>query len=229
MLFLKFSMCSLGVFLVAPHFIPYPLPKVLHLYTGTKGYALYTHIQTAILGTCQDWVFFVYTHIQTAILGTYQDWVFFGDRPINKKQKLGGSPSYILKLHGVCSSIRLSVRPGVDLGFRTSTDGQDQVLKSRSLDGRGGRRRRMTAATISSRCDQRSLRAYWWWIVRAVSGHYLGQHGSFFFFFFVLLFGGFVFCVCPSGQFPGTTRANTDLFFFFFGFFFLCQLKSFRA
>ncbi len=33
-------------------------------------------------------------------------------------------------------SIRLSVRPGVDLGFRTSTDGQDQVLKLRSLDGR---------------------------------------------------------------------------------------------
>jgi hypothetical protein len=47
--------------------------------------------------------------------------------------------SYILKLHGVCSSVRLSVRSGADLGFRTSTDGQDQVLKSRSLDGRGGR------------------------------------------------------------------------------------------
>jgi hypothetical protein len=44
-------------------------------------------------------------------------------------------------------SVRLSVRPGVDLGFRTLTDGQDQVLKSRSLDGRGGRRRRMAAAT----------------------------------------------------------------------------------
>jgi hypothetical protein len=35
----------------------------------------------------------------------------------------------------------LSVRPGVDLDFRTSTDVQDQVLKSRSLDGRGGGRR----------------------------------------------------------------------------------------
>ncbi len=56
-------------------------------------------------------------------------------------------------------SIRLSVRPGADLGFRTSTDGQDQVLKSRSLDGRGQRRRRMAAATILSRCDQRSLLA----------------------------------------------------------------------
>jgi hypothetical protein len=32
----------------------------------------------------------------------------------------------------------LSVRLTVDFGFRTSTDGQDQVLKSRSLDGRGG-------------------------------------------------------------------------------------------
>jgi hypothetical protein len=35
-------------------------------------------------------------------------------------------------------SVCLSVRPTVDLGFKTSTDGQDQVLKSRSLDGRGG-------------------------------------------------------------------------------------------
>ncbi len=60
-------------------------------------------------------------------------------------------------------SVRLSVRPGVDLGFRTSTDGQDQVLKSRSLDGRGGRRRRMADAIILFRCDQRSLRTYWWW------------------------------------------------------------------
>jgi hypothetical protein len=42
----------------------------------------------------------------------------------------------------------VSVRSGVDLDFRTSTDGQDQVLKSRSLDGRGGGRR-MTAATIT--------------------------------------------------------------------------------
>jgi large subunit ribosomal protein L39e len=74
MLFLKFSMCSLGVFLIAPYFIPYPLPKVLHIYSWTKGKALYTHIQTAIFGTCQDSV-------------------FFGDWPINKKQKLGGSPS----------------------------------------------------------------------------------------------------------------------------------------
>ncbi len=45
-------------------------------------------------------------------------------------------------------SVRLSVRPGADLGFRTSMDGQDQVLKSRSLDGRGGRRRRMAAANM---------------------------------------------------------------------------------
>ncbi len=65
-------------------------------------------------------------------------------------------------------SVRLSVRPGVDLGFRTSTDGHDQVLKSRSLDGRGGGRRRMAVATILSRCDQRSLLASllvvncWW-------------------------------------------------------------------
>ncbi len=29
-------------------------------------------------------------------------------------------------------SVRLSIRPGVDLGFRTSTNGQDQVLKSKS-------------------------------------------------------------------------------------------------
>jgi hypothetical protein len=40
-------------------------------------------------------------------------------------------------------SVRLSVRPGADLDFKTSTDGQDQVLKSRSLDGRRGGRRRM--------------------------------------------------------------------------------------
>jgi len=60
-------------------------------------------------------------------------------------------------------SVRLSVRlSGADLGFKTSMDGQDQVLKSRSLDGRGGQRRQMAAATILSRCDQRSLRAYWW-------------------------------------------------------------------
>jgi hypothetical protein len=63
----------------------------------------------------------------------------------------------------------LSVHPGADLGFRTSTDGQGQVLKSRSLDGRGGGRRRMAAAIILSRCDQRSLLASllvvncWWW------------------------------------------------------------------
>ncbi len=36
-------------------------------------------------------------------------------------------------------SVRPSVRPGADLGFRISTDGRDQVLKSRSLDGRGFR------------------------------------------------------------------------------------------
>ncbi len=30
-------------------------------------------------------------------------------------------------------SVRLFVRLGVDLGFKTSTDGQDQVLKSRFL------------------------------------------------------------------------------------------------
>ncbi len=79
--------------------------------------------------------------------------------------------SYILKLHGVCPSVCpsrcqswfqdldgrigpgleievpkvtwcLSVHPAADLGFRISTDGQDQVLKSRSLDGRGGGGRR---------------------------------------------------------------------------------------
>ncbi len=71
----------------------------------------------------------------------------------------------ILYIKAKMVSVRLFVRPGADLGFRTSTDGQDQVLKSRSLDGRGGQRRRMAAATILSRCDQRSLRAYWWWIV----------------------------------------------------------------
>ncbi len=57
-------------------------------------------------------------------------------------------------------SVRLSVRPGADLDFRTSTNGQDQVLKSRSLDGRGGWRRRMTAATILFRqCRGRQGRA----------------------------------------------------------------------
>jgi hypothetical protein len=124
--------------------------------------------------------------------------------------------SYILKLHSVCPSVRLFVRPGADLGFRTSTDGQDQVLKSRSLDGRGGWRRRMVVTTILSRCDQQSLRAYWWWIVRAVSGHRPGQHGPFFFFFF-LLFGGFCF-LCLSVR-PGTAWASTN-FFFFLGFLF---------
>jgi hypothetical protein len=65
--------------------------------------------------------------------------------------------------------VRLSVRPNADLGFRTSTNGHDQVLKSRSLDGRGGGGRRMAAATILSRCDQWSLLASllvvncWWW------------------------------------------------------------------
>jgi hypothetical protein len=76
--------------------------------------------------------------------------------------------SYILKLRW-CLSICPSVRPGADLGFRTSTYGQDQVLKSRSLDGRGGRQWQMAATTILSRCDQRSLLAsllvvnFWWW------------------------------------------------------------------
>ncbi len=66
-------------------------------------------------------------------------------------------------------SVHLSVRPGVDLGFRTSTDGQDQVLKSKSLDGRGGRRRRMATATILSRCDQRWRRGGIRWRTNPVS------------------------------------------------------------
>ncbi len=76
--------------------------------------------------------------------------------------------SLILYIKANMVSVRLSVRPGVDLGFKTSTDGQDQVLKSRSLDGRGGGRRRMAAAIILSKCDQRSLLASllvvscWW-------------------------------------------------------------------
>jgi hypothetical protein len=75
----------------------------------------------------------------------------------------------ILYIKAKMVSVHLFVRPGADLGFRTSTDKQDQVLKSRSLDGRGGRRRQMAAATILSRCDQRSLLASllvvncWWW------------------------------------------------------------------
>jgi hypothetical protein len=32
----------------------------------------------------------------------------------------------------IITTVCLSVRPGADLGFRTSTDEQDQVLKSRS-------------------------------------------------------------------------------------------------
>jgi hypothetical protein len=50
---------------------------------------------------------------------------------------LGNNGGNILYIKAKMVSVRLSVRPGVDLGFRTSMDGQDQVLKSRSLDGRG--------------------------------------------------------------------------------------------
>ncbi len=123
-------------------------------------------------------------------------------------------------------SVRPSVHPSADLGFKISTDGQDQVLKSRSLDGRGGRRQWMAAATILCRCDQRSLRAYWWWIVRAVSGHCPGQHGPFFFLFCFVLFSV---SVCPSGQFLGTARASTNFFFFFLGVFFSVSVKLFSS
>ncbi len=136
-----------------------------------------------------------------------------------------------------CLSVCLSVQVSILVSEPRRTD-RIRFLKSRSLDGRGGRRRRMAAATILSRCDQRNLRAYWWWIVRAVSEHCLDQHGPFYFYFyffvlfcFVLLFGGFVFCVClsvraVSGHCPGW---HEPFFFFFLGFSFLCQLNCFRA
>ncbi len=68
----------------------------------------------------------------------------------------------ILYIKAKMVSIRMSVRPGADLGFGTSTDGQDQVLKSRSLDGRGGRRRRMAAANmVSVRLSGQKLGSAW--------------------------------------------------------------------
>jgi len=50
---------------------------------------------------------------------------------------LGNNGGNILYIKAKMVSVRLSVRPDADLGFRTSMDGQDQVLKSRSLDGGG--------------------------------------------------------------------------------------------
>jgi hypothetical protein len=60
MMFLKFPMCSPRVFPIANHFIPCPLPKVLHFvtYTGSwKGEALHPHIEIAILGSLPSFFF----------------------------------------------------------------------------------------------------------------------------------------------------------------------------
>jgi hypothetical protein len=43
----------------------------------------------------------------------------------------GGALQLLFTIYYINSAVCLCVRPGADLGFRTSTDGQDQVLKPR--------------------------------------------------------------------------------------------------
>jgi len=83
MMFLKFPVCSPRVFPIANHFIPCPLPKVLHFvtYTGLwKGEALHPHIEIAILGSLPSFFFLVW-------------WCTNQNSPLQKeKRKLGSNP-----------------------------------------------------------------------------------------------------------------------------------------
>jgi hypothetical protein len=66
----------------------------------------------------------------------------------------------------IITTVCLSVRPGADLGFRTSTDGQDQVLKlgsagaDRAGAGQGGRAGRQGQGRAARQKDLGNFRIW---------------------------------------------------------------------